>query len=315
MALPIFREGVTRSPSPNEGSGEGAAFQALCKSCPAFAVEAAAVGLRTIRTHWGPITRREAEVRSEADSLLQQVQSLADAAAPVVVTPGPVPAPTPPVPWPWPWQPPTDPAIVGILQRLKGLEQTVSDTVGTTTQTRPATPAPQPDLASIQQDIAHLGGMFAQFTNQLGQLPTTGLPPQIVQIEQSVTRLGQIVGALSQTATTLSGPAAAGGAAPEQALSPIDKLLGGSAFVGLKTPIAIFGYLGLWVLQSLDAVGTVTGDKATTTGSVLTALFSGLGAAGVTAKFDRAFQALSAISGVLQKLPGQPPSTPPKADG
>ncbi len=77
--LSIFREGVKGQPSSNEGSGDGAAFQALCKSCPAFAVEAAAVGLRTIRSHWGPVVRREAEIRPEALNLLQQVQGAVDA--------------------------------------------------------------------------------------------------------------------------------------------------------------------------------------------------------------------------------------------
>jgi len=97
--LPIFREGVPGSPSPNFGSGDGAAFQALCKSCPAFAVEAAAVGLRTIgggppRGHWGPIRSRAAEVRPEAQQLLQQVQDLVDT---MVVQLPPV---TPPPPQP-----------------------------------------------------------------------------------------------------------------------------------------------------------------------------------------------------------------------
>jgi hypothetical protein len=147
---------------------------------------------------------------------------------------------------------------------------------------------------------------------QIGPLATGGPAPQAAQI---LARLGQIANALSQVAALRSGPApGAGEVQPAQMLSPIDKLLGGSAFVGLKTPIAIFGYLVLWVLQSLDAVGTVTGDTATTTGSVLTALFGGLGAAGVTAKFDRGFQAISAISAALQKLPVLPPP-PPKADG
>jgi Domain of unknown function (DUF1906) len=155
----------------------------------------------------------------------------------------------------------------------------------------------------------------AVLPQQIGPLATGPVAPQAAQMEQSLARLGQIVNALSQAAALRSGLAPGGGGAlPAQMLSPIDKLLGGSAFVGLKTPIAIFGYLGLWVLQSLDAVGTATGDKATTTGSVLTALFSGLGAGGVTAKFDRVFQAISAISAALQKLPLLPPP-PPKADG
>jgi hypothetical protein len=74
--LTIFQEGVTPKATDNYGTGDGAAFQALCKSCPAFAVEAAAVGLRAIRKHWGPINRREAEMRPEADALLQQVETI-----------------------------------------------------------------------------------------------------------------------------------------------------------------------------------------------------------------------------------------------
>jgi N-acetylmuramoyl-L-alanine amidase len=78
--LSIFQEDVTcgHGDYANYGDGDGAAFQQLCKSCPAFAVECAAVGLRILRTHWGPITNRAAEVRPEADALLQQVQSIVD---------------------------------------------------------------------------------------------------------------------------------------------------------------------------------------------------------------------------------------------
>jgi peptidoglycan hydrolase-like protein with peptidoglycan-binding domain len=87
--LPIFQEGVTPDAAnlENVGTGEGVAYQQLCKSCPAFAVETAAVGLRARRKHWGPINRREAEVRGEADRLLQQVQAVVDASVPVVPKP------------------------------------------------------------------------------------------------------------------------------------------------------------------------------------------------------------------------------------
>jgi peptidoglycan hydrolase-like protein with peptidoglycan-binding domain len=81
--LPIFQEGAgspTASALENFGTGEGVAFQRLCKSCPAFAVEAAAVGLRVVRRHWGPINDHEAEIRPEADRLLQQVQNVVDTA-------------------------------------------------------------------------------------------------------------------------------------------------------------------------------------------------------------------------------------------
>jgi hypothetical protein len=54
-------------------------FQQLSKGCPAFAAEFAAVGLRHIRSHWGPIVRREAEVRPECDAMLRQVQDFMDA--------------------------------------------------------------------------------------------------------------------------------------------------------------------------------------------------------------------------------------------
>jgi hypothetical protein len=44
-------------------------------------VEAAAVGLRVLRKHWGPINNRAAEIRPEADDLFQRVQSIVDAHA------------------------------------------------------------------------------------------------------------------------------------------------------------------------------------------------------------------------------------------
>src|SRR5262249_46921795 len=307
--LTIFSEGVSESSSPNEGSGEGAAFQALCKSCPAFAVEAAAVGLRTIRQHWGPINRHEAEVRPEADQLLQQVLGVIDSA---IVVAGPM-------------RPGPSDLFAEILKRLKRLENFMTGTaVATPPPTATNTTLPQIDVARIEQDIARLGQIaatFSQFANTLGQLPTTGLPPQIAQLEQSIARLGQIAGTFSQFATGLSGQAATtapsrSGTVTTPQLSPIDKVLGGEALVGLKTPLAIAAYAIMWILQAAGVVGTATGAGATTTGSVLTALISALGAMGVTAKFDRAFQAISAISALLQKLPTLPPPPPaPKTGG
>lgn len=76
-----FKEGVSCTPADleNFGSGDGMEFQRLCKTCPAFAAEYAAVALRNIRKHWGPIIRKQAEVRPEADTLLGQVQVAIDA--------------------------------------------------------------------------------------------------------------------------------------------------------------------------------------------------------------------------------------------
>jgi hypothetical protein len=75
-----FAEGVSCSAADweNYGSGSGFEFQRRCKMDPFFAVQFAAVGLRCVRRHWGPIDTREAEVRPEVDTLLKQVQSIVD---------------------------------------------------------------------------------------------------------------------------------------------------------------------------------------------------------------------------------------------
>jgi hypothetical protein len=77
-ALQVFADGVTCSETDweNYGSGEGRDFQKLCKCCPQFAVEAAAIGLRHLRQHWGPINRQEVEVRPEADDMFAEVEAL-----------------------------------------------------------------------------------------------------------------------------------------------------------------------------------------------------------------------------------------------
>jgi hypothetical protein len=81
--LDVFKEGVICSASnlENFGHGDGKEFQRLCKECPAFAAEFAAVALRHLRKHWGPINRKEAQVRPECDALLRQVQAAIDASS------------------------------------------------------------------------------------------------------------------------------------------------------------------------------------------------------------------------------------------
>jgi hypothetical protein len=76
----VFKEGVTCKPKDleNFGTGDGRDFQQLCKECPAFAAEFAAVGLRNIRQHWGPIIKRAAEVRPEANLMLSHVEHAVD---------------------------------------------------------------------------------------------------------------------------------------------------------------------------------------------------------------------------------------------
>lgn len=80
--LDVFQEGVrpcSAANLQNFGSGDGAEFQRLSKECPAFAAEFAAIGLRSIRKHWGPINRKAAEIKPDCDTMLQQVQQAVDA--------------------------------------------------------------------------------------------------------------------------------------------------------------------------------------------------------------------------------------------
>lgn len=89
--LSVFQEGVYPAPRDLEifGGGDGAKCQKLCKDAPAFAVEAAAVGLRVAggnKGHWGPIRRKDVELKREIDILFLRVQELIDG-KPVVVPP------------------------------------------------------------------------------------------------------------------------------------------------------------------------------------------------------------------------------------
>jgi hypothetical protein len=173
---------------------------------------------------------------------------------------------------------------------------------------------PQVDWLRLEQDIARLGQIAATFSSAagwIGHVPTAVLPPQVAQAEQEIVRLGQIARKLSQYAQVLSGQATADQVlAAKPPLSPIDKVLGGEALVGVKTPLAIAGLALMWILQTFDVVGTATGDKATATGAVLTALMSAFGALGVTAKFDRAFGALSTVAGLMRKVATLAPPAP-----
>lgn len=76
--LAAFEDGVSCSGDDweNYGSGTGAQFQELSKVCPAFAVESAAVGIRNLRKHWGPIGRLEVEIVPEAEALFVEVDEI-----------------------------------------------------------------------------------------------------------------------------------------------------------------------------------------------------------------------------------------------
>jgi len=77
---PTFARGTDPSPTNLDlyGSGDGAMYQWLAKQSPAFAVLVTAIGMRKLRGHWGPIGRREVEIKSEVDAMLQDVQQLVE---------------------------------------------------------------------------------------------------------------------------------------------------------------------------------------------------------------------------------------------
>src|SRR5271166_3050582 len=93
--LPIFKEGLGTHTSPSYGSGAALRFQKVAKVCPAFSAEAAAIGLRIRRSHWGPINRHEAHLSPAVNRLFMAVQAAVDAAGPPMATPMPLPVATP----------------------------------------------------------------------------------------------------------------------------------------------------------------------------------------------------------------------------
>jgi hypothetical protein len=123
--------------------------------------------------------------------------------------------------------------------------------------------------------------------------------------------LSQLLAALGQLSATLARLRVpqSGARANPPILSPIDKALGGEALVGLKTPLAIAAYAALWIMQSLGTIGAATGDEATTTGQVLTALIAAFGALGLTAKLDRWVKAIGTVA-TAQQLPASSASPP-----
>lgn len=60
----------------NFGSGDGAKYQFLSKYAPTFHAFVTALGLRSLRQHWGPINRGEVELKTDANKMLFQVQQL-----------------------------------------------------------------------------------------------------------------------------------------------------------------------------------------------------------------------------------------------
>ena len=76
--LDVYKQGAACRAQSILGTGAGATFQKFEKSCPSFAAEYAMTLLRVLRSHFGPIIRREAEVKPVCYSLYGQVQTLVE---------------------------------------------------------------------------------------------------------------------------------------------------------------------------------------------------------------------------------------------
>ena len=75
--LSVFSEGVSCEPydAKTYGEGDGAGFQQLAKSCPAFATQWAAILIRSNYRHFGPIIRKEVEYVKSCESMLSAVEA------------------------------------------------------------------------------------------------------------------------------------------------------------------------------------------------------------------------------------------------
>lgn len=74
--MSVFAQGVSCGSSSwsSYGSGAGYKFQETCKWSPVYAVETCAIVLRNLRQHYGPINRKEAEIRVDADTMFRAVE-------------------------------------------------------------------------------------------------------------------------------------------------------------------------------------------------------------------------------------------------
>jgi uncharacterized protein (TIGR02594 family) len=142
-----------------------------------------------------------------------------------------------------------------------------------------------------QQDI--LKTVFAALMR--GQQPaSTGGPVKSSSPDDTAQLLQTVLAALTGRPVAAS-PGSPTGTAPAT-LTPIDKLLGGEALAGKKTPLAIIAYAFLSILQAVDVAGTFSGDTKTTTGQILTALIASFGGLGVLSKIDRVVKMLGIIA-------------------
>ena len=82
--LNVFAEGVYCNSSSWScyGSGRGYQFQKMAKEMPAFAVETCALVARNRCDHYGPLIRKECELKAEAADMLRAVRDYIDETTP-----------------------------------------------------------------------------------------------------------------------------------------------------------------------------------------------------------------------------------------
>jgi hypothetical protein len=243
--LSVFKEGVAPKDSDGDtfGTGQGLAFQRLCKSCPAFAVEAAAVGLRVLRKHWGPIVRREAEIRPEADKLLQEVQRVVDMTVPVA---GPV--------------RPQQPDGTETLSILEALRRIIEQSKGggapmTIPVNVPPTPVANSPVSLLEQVAKLLQTLNPQARPP--EPPAAAADQQIEQLRKIIMLLNPIInpGAVTVTAPLAKPP-----------LGPVNGALGqtiGNLLDGKKTALGTIGAVATSLLTSTATTGTGIGQVLT----------------------------------------------------
>src|SRR5262245_8735861 len=302
--LKIFREGLTGGPPSDVGSGAGAEFQRLCKISPAFAVEAAAVGLRVIggkapHGHWGPIRGKEAEISPEADALFAQVQQLVEAAPVPTPSPIPIPEPTPsptpsPVPLPEPVPAPAPSPPLAILDLIEAAlarliilfkEQVMSIQPALPASVPPMSPASVPATSS-----ADLNVLLQRLTAQLLQgVATQGSTPggasnSAQQLDQLRKFMEMIKGMVTPTDKVRT-----------EALGQVNGALGqtiGNLLDGKKSAIGVIGALTTAALQNagptvpLHDIMTVIPEGGTL-GGVAMPLFLAMTAWGVLGKMEK----------------------------
>jgi peptidoglycan hydrolase-like protein with peptidoglycan-binding domain len=283
--LSIFREGAGTPDSASQvnwGSGDGQAFQALCKAKPAFACMAAAVGLRVLYDHWGPIINKAAEIRPEAIALMQQVQQIVDSAAPPLIgiilpplKPG-QPDPSAPVPV----TPSKTPLLLLLI--LSQLENQMTTNPTPTTQAAAA-----PDL--FGKIVADLPKLIALMNDPVLQKLMSG---GAVTLQELLTLPKELIAAL--TGQTVAAPPLLAPPVTQQPAVPATSAVGPASpaapaapagtpswMVNLGAGLAsLFGSLGL---SAAGVMGAPIGPDATVTGALVPLIGMGLSALGIPA--------------------------------